>query len=466
MSGTAVALLIAALAAVFWPGIAMYDTVSQYDQVLSNEVTDWHPPIMVRLWQLLHPLWPGTAPMFALQLALYTAGVALIVAALVQVARWRSAIALTALAFSPLLIGWQMVVLKDGQMLGALLAAFGIVAYFRLTGRSVPLLAASVAALLITYATLVRANAIFATAPLVVLLLPRPRSIIARGAIALSATAALLLATPFIDQRIFGAEPSGVANSQPLFDLAAIAVATPRSPSPFSPAERSEIARRHCVKSYFWDPLGEPSACEPVTERLDEEPERTLYEDLARAVTEHPLAYAEHRLKHWNSTERWLVQPNLQEAAPPDEAEQNDLGLRTPASPLMPAWQSVAAAEAGTPLGWPMLWTVVALLVVPAAWRRRREPAGSLALALVASVLTLEASFLVISIASDIRYHLWSMMASALALILLCDVRPRARSWIAGAAVLAMVVAGGLIERWILPPAPDSYEAMIAAPSG
>jgi hypothetical protein len=29
-----------------------------------------------------------------------------------------------------------------------------------------------------------------------------------------------------------------------------------------------------------------------------------------------------------------------------------------------------------------------------------------------------------------------------------------------------MVVAGGLIERWILPPAPDSYEAMIAAPSG
>jgi hypothetical protein len=445
----------------------MYDTVSQYDQVLSGELTDWHPPVMVRLWQLLHPLGSGTAPMFVLQVALYGAGVALVVAAFVRTGRWRSAVAVAILALSPLLLGWQMVVLKDGQMLGALIAAVGIVAYFRLAGRRVPAIAGIVAALLIAYATLVRANAIFATAPLVVLLLPRPGSIVARGGIGLAAILALLLATCFIDQRIFGAEPSGVAKSQPLFDLAAIAVATPNSPSPFAPAERAEIARRHCVKAYFWDPLGEPSACEPVTERLDDQPERTLYLDLARAAAAHPISYAEHRLRHWNSTERWLVQPNLPEAAPPDEDEDNDLGLRSPQSPLMPAWQSVAAAEAGTPLGWPIVCTLAALLLVPGAWRRRSEPAGGLALALVASVLTLETSFLVISIASDIRYHLWSMTAAPLALILLSDDIRFKRPAAAGAAILiAAVIAGGLITRSTLPAAPDSYEAMIAAPSG
>ncbi len=43
-------------------------------------VDDWHPPVMVRLWQLLHPLGRGAAPMFVLQVALYAAGFALFVA--------------------------------------------------------------------------------------------------------------------------------------------------------------------------------------------------------------------------------------------------------------------------------------------------------------------------------------------------------------------------------------------------
>ena len=445
----------------------MYDTVSQYDQVLSNEVTDWHPPLIVRLWQVLHRWAPGTVPMFVLQVALYGIGFALLVGALVRGGRWRSAIATAALALSPLLIGWQMVVLKDAQMLGALVAALGIVAHYRLRDRPVPLLAAVAAGLLIGYATLVRANALFATVPLAVLLLPRPHSILSRGAIAAVAIGALLLATPFIDHRLLHGEPSGVAKTQPLFDLAAIAVATPGAPSPFTRAERAEIARRHCVKAFFWDPLGEPTACEPAVERLQDASERTLYFDLARAVVAHPLAYAKHRLEHWNSTQRWLVQPNLPEAAPPDEAEDNDLGLRTPVSPLMPAWQSAAATEAGTPLGWPIVWTIVALLLAPTAWRRRGEPVGSVALALIASAVTVEASFLVISIASDLRYHLWSMTASALALILLsADFRARKVEWIASTSVLMLVIAGGLVTRSTLPPAPDSYEAMIAAPSG
>ena len=460
-------MLIAAVAAIFWPGISMYDTVAQYGQVLTNDVDDWHPPIMVRLWQLLHPLAAGAAPMFVLQVALYALGFALIVAALVKIGRWRPAIATAVLALSPLLLGWQMVMLKDGQMLGAMIAAVGIVAHYRLVGRRVPIIAAAIAALLLAYATLVRANAVFATIPLAVLFLPIRKRPFTAGVLAAISVLVVIAASPVINQRLLKAEPSGVEKSLPLFDLAAIAVATPGSPSPFTRAERAEIVRKHCVKSFFWDPLGDPAACGPVTDRLNQQPDRTLYVDLARAIAAHPLAYAGHRLRHWNSTERWLVPPNLPEAGPPDESEENDVGLRNPRSPLMPAWQSVAAAEAATPLGWPIVWTLVAVLLVHTAWRQRSEPEGDVALTLLASALTLEASFLVVSIASDFRYHLWSVAAVPLALILLAnDLRFNRRQWVGAATLLAIVIAGGLITRSTLPAAPSEYEAMVQAPSG
>ena len=154
-------------------------------------------------------------------------------------------------------------------------------------------------------------------------------------------------------------------------------------------------------------------------------------------------------------------------ALPPDEAERNDLGLLGPRGPAMPKWQSVAGDEAETPLGWPILWTALALCLLPAAWRRRLDPPGSLALSLLASVLVLEASFLLISIASDLRYHLWPMMASALALILLSDgLALTRREWIGTSVAMTLVIGGGVISRNSLPPAPETYEGMIHAVSG
>jgi hypothetical protein len=445
----------------------MYDTVAQYRQVLSNEVDDWHPPVMVRLWQLLRPLAPQAAPMFALQAALYMLGFGLLVAALARKARWKSAIAAAALGLSPLLLGWQMVVLKDAQMLGALVAAVGIAAHYRLQDRNIPFVAAATMALLIGYATLVRANAVFVTAPLAVLLLPRPASIAVRGLAVVTAVVAVLAATPLINHRLLDSAPSEVANSQPVFDLAAIAVSSPASPSIFTGAERSRIERLHCVKAFFWDPLGDPTACSVATGRLMAAPEIDLYRALAAGVAAHPFAYARHRLQHWNSTERWLVEAGLPDAAPPIEAEPNDLGLETPSSALAAGWQDVAAVEAASPLGWPVVWTVVALCLVPIAWRRRAESGGGLALALVVSGLSLEASFFIVSIASDLRYHLWPMLAAPLALILLSDDlgAPR-RQRIIGAVLVIFVIAGGVLARSWLPRAPDSYEGMIHAATG
>lgn len=445
----------------------MYDTVAQYGQVLGGPVDDWHPPIMVRLWQVLHPWAAGTAPMFLLQVALYAAGFALISAALVRNGRSRAAIATGVLALSPLLLGWQMVVLKDGQMVGALVCAFSIVMHFRLAKRRIPALAAATVVLLIAYATFIRANAFIATVPLGALLLPMQKRPALTAAFTIAASAVVLGLTPIINHRLLGAEPSNVAKAEPLFDLAAIALATPAASSPFTLAERREIAQRHCAKAFFWDPLGDPTACASVTQRLMGIPTGQLNTELALATARHPVAYMRHRLAHWNSTERWLVAPGLPDAAPPVEAEPNKLGLTTPSSAIAAGWQDIAAAEAATPLGWPIVWTIIAVFALRPARERRSEPAGILALALLVSALLLELSFLAISIASDLRYHLWPMAASALAFILLSDdLRLKLGEWIAAGAALALVIAGGLVERAALPPAPDSYEGMIHAASG
>jgi putative copper export protein len=58
----------------------------------------------------------------------------------------------------------------------------------------------------------------------------------------------------------------------------------------------------------------------------------------------------------------------------------------------------------------------------------------------------MSASFALVSIASDLRYHLWSMVAAALALVLLIDARAleRRRTIVAGAAVLALMAVASL----------------------
>lgn len=448
----------------FWPGVALYDTVAQFGQLLSGDVDDWHPPIMVRLWTLLHwAVGGGTAPLLVLQLGLYATGAGLFAAALATGGRGKAAVAVLALAASPLLLGWEEVVLKDAQLVGALFAATGLIAHARLRGRRPGPAALAGTAILLLYATLLRANALFATVPLTVLLLPRPRRRFVRPAAIVLGAVAVLAVTPLVNHGLLGARPSDAARSEPLFDLAGMAVRLPAGAvPPFTPAERAGIVARGCSKPFFWDPIGDERACGALLKRVQAIGSRPLMGMLAVAIVAHPLAYASHRLAHWNSTERWLVPPGLPEAAPPESGEPNDLGLGNPVHPAARIWMRLAAVEAGTPLGWPILWTAVAAIIALALVRAERSPASEFGFALACSALGLEASFLVISIASDLRYHLWSMLASGLAAILVVpSLRPPRPARIGAVLLIAGIIAGGLWTRHRLPRAPASYQAML-----
>lgn len=457
----AAGLLGAAMTAAWWPGTALYDSVDQYGQVLRGAYEDWHPPVMARLWSVLHLAGDGQAPMFVLQATLYWLGLGLIAAALAGQGRRSGAAAVLAIGIWPVFSGWEAAVLKDAQLVAALVAAIGILGWWRLRGRRVPLWAGALVAPLVLYATLVRGNAVFATVPLAFDLARwfGLRSWWMRAGAMLAATGAVLLVMPFVNHRLLGAEETGIARTLPTFDLAGIAHrAGPEAAPVLTPDLWEEAEARHCYTPFFWDPYGDQRRCGFIGDELDDAaPGGALFRAWAASARRHPLAYAAHRLAHWNETLRWLVPRARPLAAPPDESEPNTIGLASPGAAAAP-WASAADWLAASPLGWPMLWLAGALA---ALWTARRE-AESLAFALALSAVTLEASFALVSISADLRYHLWPMLATALAWVLLAGTPlPRRPAWIA-LALSGVLLAAGLGARLVLPPGGDSYAAMLA----
>lgn len=450
--------------ALWWPGVAMFDTVQQFTQVLSSAYDDWHPPVMAKLWALLHPLAPGAVPMFVAQVAAYWFGLALIATALVRDGLHTAGWAVILLGAVPLFAAWQAVVLKDTQMLGALLAAVGIVVRYRLAGRRLPVLAIGAVAVLLGYAMLVRTNAVFAAVPLAVMLVPGRRRWAVRGGAVVGLTLAVLAVSPLINHRLLGAAPSNVGHTLPIFDLAGIAHFASDDAAGdgvLLPEERALIVARHCYQPFFWDPLGSPSRCGTIAERFADVSARTLDRAWAGAIVRHPLAYAQHRIAHLNATTRWIVPAQWTSAAPPAGSEPNTIGLGAPGRAV---WPIVTAGGwlAASPLGWPVVWIVVAASVVAIALRGQRTVIRDLALALALSALTLEASFAVVSIASDLRYHLWPMLASALAtILLLAEGAPPRRLARGCAIVLGVVIVTGTLARIALPSPAPGYPAML-----
>ena len=456
----AAATLCALMLAIWWPGVALYDSVDQYRQALSGAYDDWHPPIMARLWSLFLPAWPGQAPMFVLQAGLYWLGLGLIAAALARDGAKRAAPAVLALGALPLFAGWQAAVLKDAQMAGAMLAAGGLAAWWRLADRRLPLAAMAAIALLLIHATLVRANAVFATAPLACGLFGwfGVRRLPARAAILLGLTGAVLLAAPFVNHRILAADDTGVARSLPVFDLAGIAHQAGPEAAPLLPAPAWQaMEARRCYTPFFWDPLATEDRCGFVQEGLeDQAPGALLFRGWAEAATRHPLAYAGHRLAHWNATLRWLVPRGWPLAAPPAESEPSALGLASPG----PA--ATVAAEAGgwlaeTPLGWPVLWFAAALAALALA-----RPEQGFAVTLALSATLLEASFLLVSISSDLRYHLWPMLATGIAWALIARSAPPRRAFCIAFGLIFLLALAGVTARLALRPITGGYAGMLA----
>lgn len=442
----------------FWPGIMTWDSVRQYDQALSGQFDDWHPPAMEALWRLLVPLQQGPLPMFVLQVALYAIGVALLAGW-----AWRArggwlSVSIVAIALMPGAVSIMGAVVKDCLMAGAVLAACSILA---LIGRSPARHSGwrTLGIALLVAASTLRFNAFMATAPLAVALLPPNwRDRWPKFLAALFASIALMISALPIANRLLHAEKSGVELSLVIFDLGGITYHS--GIDAFPPIEEvghPVAANRACYSPVKWDTYSwwvDPICPIEFYGIQDWFAGHRVNPELfwVRAILAHPVAYAAHRWAHFNIATRFLVHDEAEVAGQVPDAP-NRWHYRVSDNAARRLVNDYARLFSHTPVEWPIVWIALAWAALVAG---ADAPLAWLIVPLAASGAAYGLGYAVVSVASELRYHLWTMLAAGLAnALLIADVSAGTgvtrRRWLIGYAPAAAVTLLAIL--WRLMPA-------------
>ncbi|MFZ2994687.1 hypothetical protein [Sphingobium sp.] len=438
----------------YWPGIITWDAINQYEQALSGVYDDWHPPAMAWLWRQLIRIHPGAAPMYLIQLGLYWTGYALLIASAIRLRRRRAAILVALCAVMPFPLAIMGAVLKDCLMQGLLLTAVGLYAW---SGPDRRWGVRLIAMLLLFCAGLLRFNAFLATVPLLVALLPIHwrRSPLRMAMTSVIATIAVMASMPLANKAI-GADDSDVRLSLVIFDLGGITLHSGVDMFPAIGVANPVAVNACCYRPEKWDfysSWADPP-CPISFDRIDAKVTETgvnAYVLLARAIIAHPIAYAQHRLAHFNINTRFLVHDEVQGPAP-DRAIDNDWGFVVPSNAGLRTITHLANGSTHSPLGWPIWWIALSggLLALSSA-PSSTLPSRWLIVPLTASTFAYGMGYLVFSVSSELRYHLWTVTGTAIAAaFLIADIMggaavPRRRLYLA---LAPAVIVGLLCAIW------------------
>jgi len=446
--------LFAANLALHFPGVMNNDSVQQYRQAVAGRYGDWHPPVMAWLWSGLRVFGEGPAPFLVLHLALYWLGFGLFADAVRRSGHPVLALAVTlAGAFPPFLYVNAQVV-KDVGMAASWLAAAGLLYWYRSQARRIPLLVGVVLAALLAYGALVRTNAIFGLGPLLLFALA-PASWLRSARLLVAAVLVAVLALPasqFVNRVLLQAQPQHATQSLFLFDLMGIAVHT-GDPSVLQP--RATLTRedlRACYSPYWWDSLSPWGRCAAKVHRPADVEMPTLPDGLvaqwARAIVEHPGAYLAHRLKHFNSA--LLLAVPLKHIRLTPEYVTDDPQFK----PLERLTERDVKLDwvRKNPAVWPAVWLAWAACLLVLLQRQAPSTHVLLARVLAVSALGYSGAYLLIGVATDMRYHYWSLLSVLLATLVVFPTlvrhwRRQPGSLWACAGVLAAVVAVGVLAR-------------------
>lgn len=405
--------------AAFRPGQMSFDSAYAWWQARGGFTTDIAPPMFVVVWRIVDVLHEGPALMFALHLALFWSGLALIGRAL-RLAAWRAGAMMLIAAFAP--VPWLLRghVWTDVALFSALLFAIGALAQAQATRRRRWLLAAVPA---LVYAAAVRHNALPAVLPIAIwfgAIAMSPAATRTRVAVAALALVAIVVATVALVN-------AGVQRRVPLWpataewDLAAISIDAGEMLLPafmIGPGlDVPELAAayrdwnitpmltntRHGMRDPFMEPFTPAQLAELKAAWLG-------------AIRAHPRAWLAH---HWR---RAAALVGVHDASWPHELVYVDdeigYGDNPPiarnATALHRSLMQTAARLSATSwlAGWPYL--LIGVFAALPAWQRRREPAGNVAIVLLASAWLYLGPLLVLAPA-ELRYLGWTCLASVVA---------------------------------------------------
>jgi hypothetical protein len=441
----------------YWPGVMVDDARWQYQQSVDNSYEDWHPPLMAWAWRRVAFIIPGPAPMLLLQLLLYWAGIALIAWWAHRRGQRGLAVAIACAGWLPAPLALTGSVLKDVLMAGFLLVSTGLLLCRTFVRRDALRAAMSLASFLCLFtAAALRLNAVFACLPLLLAALPvyLTRTRLRLAASTILAAAAFLMVGPAV-AALVQAETTKVDLSLKIFDLGGITEHSGVSVFPEFGVRDPVAVNRLCYDPDQWDGYSTwaKRPCPLGFARFDElvdEGDVSVTRLWLNAILSHPLAYAEHRLDHFNRSV-WFLVPDSPAFTASSRSVANPWGFQVRPNATLTAISGYADTAAVTPLGWPIFWISVALAALIVSLSAKM---AMVVRALPASAFLYGLSYLVVGVAVGMRYYFWTITGAALAvLVLAAELRARRQGigrrtlvvavWIVAVPTL-MAVAGRL----------------------
>ena len=428
-----------------YPGNAGWDSNYQYFQASSGYYNDWHPPIMAWLWSYLDFVVPGKGAMLLFHMSLYWIGFGLIALAF---DRWRkhwAAWAVILLAASPAFWALNVQLVKDVGLTVSALAAFAIVFWFRSRQRPIPKSLLLISLLLLTYATLVRANGIIATAPLFlfavypsILFKPLRFLIVCVPIVLLS-----LPLTSMFNHQVIGAIPTHPIRSLQLFDVVGTAYYS-RDVTAIGPDQTLSLKNiDECYSPVLWDTLSATATCEYFWDSLATTPNAKYSRDRETgwyldppneqlshlwisSILQHPLAYLKHRIIHFNYELGFLAPRHLS-----DKWVLNQIVYNGPEKPekidTMP--KKIFDAMKFNPIFSAPFCLVISFMALMFTKNLIRVQSNDInlttngilagALAICYSGLLYCLGFLLIGVANEDRYQFWMILSVLLSALLL-----------------------------------------------
>jgi hypothetical protein len=446
--GLIICALFAGNLAFWYPGISGFDSEHQYMEAVSGHYSDWHPPIMAWVWSYLRLVKDGPAPMFFLQVFFYWLGLGIIALTLHNLGHKKSAWGVIAVGILPNFVLMNVAIFKDVGLAVTFAASFAIIFAFRVRDRKIPIAAVIVAGLLVFYGIMVRANGVFGGAPIIIYMIypkifGKPlRFIAACGLI-------VLLALPAFDifnHKIIGAESSMPYRSLEMFDVTGIAHFS-GDMRVFEQGGFTPAFIANCYTPWMWDTLAHRDHCAPIWD--------THYQHQTdmwlKAIMHHPLAYAEHRLAHFNSA-LGFIEPRHHNDERVRKAYKFDQPLRV--APFTQTEKILDYVEFN-PLTAPVFAFVLGLVLLSMVYASKPSPLDKAVLCLLLSGMFYMLGYLVVGVASDYRYQFWPMLAIFAAFVMCLPehgqsiTAPKRADWIRFAilgATLAATLAAQIAE--------------------
>jgi len=405
--------------AAFWPGQMSFDSAYTWWQARGGDTTDIAPPMLIFVWRACDALLEGPGLVFALHLALFWSGLALLADAL-RIGRARTFALMLLVALTPVTWLLRGHVWTDVGLFSALLFASGALAEAHVTRRRGWILVALPA---LFYASAVRHNALPAIVPMTIwaawLAAGAGASRVRVALIAFALCAASIATTAIINAQVQRRVPLWPAAAE--WDLAAISVASGEMLLPpfmigpgLDVAELAGAFRDWSIVPMLQNTqhgMRDPFMTDYTPEELS-----TLRTAWFAAIRAYPRAWLAHHVR------QAVALLGLHDPAWPRELIYVDEEFQYRDNPRVGRNESAlhtslmrgAAWLSGTRVlaGWPYL--LIGLVAAPFAWKRRRELAGIVALAVLVSAWLYLLPLLVLAPA-ELRYLGWSCLASVLA---------------------------------------------------